>query len=101
MESIRNLLNQVAATPAAPKLQDESLIGIAALILLFLSIASVIWPKFTSLVAMMWASFKAAVDEMLDFIDHLRARRIRSQEGSRPSPVSGAPAERLPVSRTG
>lgn len=39
---------------------EESLISRAALVLLFLSIAAVIWPKFASLIRAIWADVTAA-----------------------------------------
>lgn len=58
-----------------PGISEESLVTIAALVLLVLSIATVIWPKFTGLVKMIWADFRAAVREMRDFWQELRQNR--------------------------
>ena len=56
--------------------------GIAALVLLFLSIAAGDLAKSACLVRTIWADFRAAFFEVLDFLEELRHRyrRVRNSE---------------------
>jgi hypothetical protein len=54
---------------------EQSLISNAALILLFLSIAAVIWPKFASLIRAIWTDVAAAISAIEEFFRHRKRNR--------------------------
>ena len=67
-------------------LTEESVVSVAALILLFLSIGTVIWPKFTSLVALIWGDLRKAVLAVMDLFDEVKSRRSGPVTPSVPLP---------------
>ena len=72
------------------QITEQDLITGAALVLLALSIALVIWPKFVELVHAVWTSFKSAVREVLTFYDEIKQRPQSPR--ARPSDAGLSPA---------
>ncbi len=85
--------------------EHNILIG-AGLVSAFLTFAVALWPKFSGLVKMVWTDFRAAFEEVLDFVAHVRQRlraestRARLPDASR-SLVEAPAAEYPQANRSG
>jgi hypothetical protein len=62
----------------AVSFSEHNILIAAGLVSAFLTFAVALWPKFSGLVKMIWTDFRAAFEEILDFVAHVR-RRLRAE----------------------